>query len=235
MIIMKFEGDFGGQECRKMSFTTPKSAFYSYTMSIKELYYSSQNCESTVYFKRRGSDNSYAYNNQISGDGCPGNTYMLYGNYRMFYECVDHASHVVFELTKTQEVFPDKVNDTFEFQIESKWHYNYGLIGGVVGMCVLTAVGTYVCINCRRRKRLTGRYCCACPTYRSKYSKLMIEGLAQGFSAECAVAGILLCSCVLCRRQTRNGQEEERCEKVIMETDYSSSDAENKWESVTVT
>lgn len=46
---------------------------------------------------------------------------MLYGNYRMFYECVYHANHVVFELKKTQEVFPDKVNDTFEFQIETKW------------------------------------------------------------------------------------------------------------------
>ena len=46
-------------------------------------------------------------------------------------------------------------------------------------------------------------------------SEFMTEGLAQGVSAECTVAGILLCSCVLCRRHIRNGQEEERCEKGI--------------------
>lgn len=47
------------------------------------------------------------------------------------------------------------------------------------------------------------------------FSEFMTEGLSQGFSAECAVAGILLCSCVLCRRQTRNGHESEQCEKGI--------------------
>ena len=61
---------------------------------------------------------------KISGNGCSGNTYMLYGNNRMFSECVDHASHVVFELKKPQEIFPDKVNDTFEFQIETKLDYS---------------------------------------------------------------------------------------------------------------
>ncbi|XP_052080227.1 uncharacterized protein LOC127718263 [Mytilus californianus] len=245
---MKFEGDFGSPECRKMSFTTPKSAFYSYTMCMKELIYSSQNCHSTIYFKRCCSEYiNYDYNAQISGDGCSGNSYMLYGNNRMFSQCLDDASHVSFELQKSQsvkngynryddrkpqEVIPDKLNDTFEFQIETKWDYNYGLIGGItggiVGMCVLTGVGIF----CRRRKRKTGKYCGTCPTYRPKYSRFVTEGLAQGFSAECAVAGILLCSCVLCRRQKCNGQEEDKCEKVSMETDCTSSDSENKWETV---
>ncbi|XP_076088977.1 uncharacterized protein LOC143059375 isoform X1 [Mytilus galloprovincialis] len=248
MVYMKFEGDFGSQECRQMSFTTPKSPFYSYTMCMKELFYSSPKCQSKVNFKKYWSDYySYDYNNeQILGEDCSGNSYS-----RMFSRCLTDASHVSFKLKKSkrenngynrydnkkqQELIPDKLNDTFSFQIETKWEYNYGLVGGIaggiVGMCVLTAVGIYLCINCRRRKRLTGRYCCACPTYRPNYSKFMKEGLSQGFSAECAVAGILLCSCVLCRRQTRNGHESEQCEKVTMGIDYTSSDAENKWETV---
>ncbi|CAC5397655.1 unnamed protein product [Mytilus coruscus] len=245
MVYMKFEGDFGSSGCRQMSFTTPKSAFYSYTMCMKELYYSSPKCQSKVYFKKYWSDfYNYDYNNdQILGEGCSGNSY---GDNRMFSRCLDDVSHVSFELKKSkrenngynryddrkpQELVPDKLNDTFNFQIETKWDYNYGLIGGIaggfVGMCVLTAVGIYVCLNCRRRKRQTGRYCCTCPTYRPKYSNAKFTKLnrvvvrqkvhdrrdsPKGFSAECTVARyIIVCSCVLCRRQTRNGQEEEQC------------------------
>ncbi|CAC5397654.1 unnamed protein product [Mytilus coruscus] len=208
MVYMKFEGDFGSSGCRQMSFTTPKSAFYSYTMCMKELYYSSPKCQSKVYFKKYWSDfYNYDYNNdQILGEGCSGNSY---GDNRMFSRCLDDVSHVSFELKK------------------SKHGLIGGIAGGFVGMCVLTAVGIYVCLNCRRRKRQTGRYCCTCPTYRPKYSNAKFTKLnrvvvrqkvhdrrdsPKGFSAECTVARyIIVCSCVLCRRQTRNGQEEEQC------------------------
>ncbi|XP_076089255.1 uncharacterized protein LOC143059625 [Mytilus galloprovincialis] len=239
MVIMKFEGDIGSQECRQMSFTTPKSAFYSYTMCMKELYYSSPKCQSKVYFRWYWSYYDYDYidsydyynSKEISGVGCS------YETIRMFSRCLYDGSHVSFELRKSEKVVPDNVNDTFKFQIETKWDFNYemigGISGGIVGMCIFTGVGIYVCINCRRRKRVTGTYCCTCPTYVLSCSKSMKEGIAQGFSAELAGAGILLCSCVICRRQNCTQQEQDQCEKVTMETDCTSTDSENKGEAVT--
>ncbi|XP_071148658.1 uncharacterized protein [Mytilus edulis] len=241
IVIMTFEGDFGSPDCRQLSFTTPKSAFYSYTMCMKELYFSSPQCQSKVYYRWYWSyydydyDSSYDYNSEkISGEGCPDHSY---DSNKMFARCLHDGSQVSFEIRKSGKMVPDNLNDTFKFQIETKWDYNYvmigGISGGIVGMCILTGVGIYLCINCRRRKRVTGKYCGTCPTYIPSCSKFMKEGIAQGFSAELAAAGILLCSCVICRRQNCKQHEQDQCEKVTVETDCTSADSEKKWEPVT--
>ncbi|XP_063412857.1 uncharacterized protein LOC134695510 [Mytilus trossulus] len=235
MVIMKFEGDIGSQECRQMSFTTPKSAFYLYTMCVKELYYFSPKCQSKVcyhwYWFDYDYDDRYDYNSkEIYGVGC------LYDANRMFSRCLYDGSHISFELRKSEKVVPNNVNDTFKFQIETIWDFNYEMIGGIagviLGVSVLTAVGICVCINCRRRKRVTEGYCCTCPTYVLSCSKSIKEGISQGFSAELAGAGILLCSCVICRRQNCKQQEQEQCEKVTMDIDCLSTDSETKWKPV---
>ncbi|XP_052080225.1 uncharacterized protein LOC127718261 isoform X2 [Mytilus californianus] len=250
MVYMKFEGDLGTRECRQMSFTTPKSAFYSYKLCMKELFYDSPKCQSVVYARTYLSDSyDYTYDdNKITGEGCKSDSY----GRMLFSKCLKDGNHVTFELKKNIEthndyhtmsynkrptrVIPDKFNDTFKFQIETQWDYNYGLIGGltggIAGFIVLTGVGISFCMYCRRRKRLTGRYCCTCPTYRTGNSKFITEGLSQGFSAECALAGILLCSCVLCRQQQSKEQEPNQCEKVSTAPDDTLVDLEKKLESI---
>lgn len=238
MVYMKFEGDFGSQECRQMSFTFPKSVFYSYKLCVTELYYSSLKCQSKIW-SWVNYDYDYdnaAYNEeQISGEGCSRNSY---DSNTMFSRCLYGSQlQISFKLRKLEKVVQDNVNDTFKFQIETKWDYNYDMIGvltgGIVGLCIFTGIGICLCINCRRRKRVTGRYCGTCPTYIHSCWKFMKEGLAQGISGELAAAGILLCSCVICRRQNYKQQEQDQCEKVTIETVDTSTDSETKWETVT--
>ncbi|OPL33676.1 hypothetical protein AM593_03648, partial [Mytilus galloprovincialis] len=141
IVIMTFEGDFGSPDCRQLSFTTSKSAFYSYTMCMKELYFSSPQCQSKVYYR-------------------------WYWSY-------------------------------YDYDYDSSYDYNSEKVKA------------------------------------AQTTQFMKEGIAQGFSAELAGAGILLCSCVICRRQNCKQHEQDQCEKVTVETDCTSADSEKKWEPVT--
>ncbi|CAC5379985.1 unnamed protein product [Mytilus coruscus] len=206
-------------------------------MCLKELDYSSLKCQSYVIFQWYWSYYNYDYSSfvyntdKISGEGCADSSHV---SNSIFAQCLTDGSEDSFGMRRSEKGVPDNVNDTFKFKIETKWNYNYvmigGISGGIVGLCIFTGVGIYLCINCRRRKRVTGRYCCACLPSCSKFMK---EGIAQGFSAELTAAGILLCSCVLCRRQNCKQHEQDQCEKVTVETDCTSTDSENKWETVT--
>ncbi|CAC5395267.1 unnamed protein product [Mytilus coruscus] len=183
IVYMKFEGDLRSQDCRKMSFITPKSAFFLYELCMKEMYYDSPNCQSTLYFSRHW-PHSYSSAYQIRGERC--DSYSS-GINRIFSQCFSKVNYVSFEL-KTQnnsynryddrkqtDIILHKLKDTFKFQIESKWDYNCDVIGGITGiiaaMCVFTGVGIYLYIYCRRRKRFTRQYCCS--SFRHRNSNLL--------------------------------------------------------------
>ncbi|XP_071149291.1 uncharacterized protein [Mytilus edulis] len=217
--LMKFEGDLSHFDCRQMSFTTPKSVFYIYRMSIRQLHFDSPQCQSMLHYNifvthYNYDTNNFDYNGEIKGKDCDRDPYpgdLFLSNWIYF---VDYVSFEVKKNDKEhdgynkhikiphEDFIPDKLNDTFTFEIETRVEYHYdviaGVSGGVAGFLVLCGLVVYWCICCRQRKRRSGRYCYACLTNRPGNIN------AGGLSAECSVSELLLCSCILCRPKNQN-------------------------------
>ncbi|XP_063412353.1 uncharacterized protein LOC134695091 [Mytilus trossulus] len=216
--LMKFEGDLSRLDCTHMSFTTPKSVFYRYRMLVRQLHFDSPQCQSMLYYNiyvtQYSDTNNFNNNGEIKGKDCNTDPYPEYNFLSNWIYYVDYVSFEVKKNVKQhdgynkqikiphEDFIPDKLNDTFTFEIKTKVEYHYdviaGVSGGAAGFLVLCGLIVYWCICCRQRKKRSGRYCCACVTNRPGNIN------AGGLSAECSVSELLLCSCILCRPKNQS-------------------------------
>ncbi|XP_052068647.1 uncharacterized protein LOC127707921 [Mytilus californianus] len=248
--FMTFDGDLRNHDCRQMSFSIPKSIFYYYRMFVKQHYFDSPKCQTMVQFKiyrdiEPEYEYYYDYDGEIKGEGCKGdsNSYLLDGLYNFdsvsFQVKKSHISNNEISIhgdiiPEEIAIAPDKLNDTFKFQIDAELEYNYdvigGISGGIAGFLILCGLTIYLCICCRRRKRKTGRYCCTCVYNRTGNIN------AGGLLTECSVGGLLLCSCILCRHQQHykrmQSSYSDSCEKMSTEPDDNKTDMVTRWESL---
>lgn len=245
--LMKFEGDLSHHDCKQMSFTTPKSVFYRYRMSVRQLHFDSPKCQSmlqyNIFVTHYSYDiNNFEFNGEIKGKGCDRDSYP----YLFLSSWIYYVDYVSFEVEKNDkqndgynkqierplvDFIPDKLNDTFTFAIETRVEYHYdviaGVSGGVAGFLVISGLIIYWCICCRQRKRRRRRYCCACLTHKPGNIN------AGGLSTECSVNELLLCSCILCRPkfQKESVQGSDSLDKVFIEPDDSKADMYKEAES----